>query len=57
MTDYGIECTNKPRGYWVYPQETPLYKQYSLKNDGVLIKKVCGVFETLGERRAGTHLV
>lgn len=44
-------------GYWVYPQETPLYKQYGLKNEGPLIDKICGVFRTLGERRVGTHLV
>ena len=57
LEPYGIQCGNIPIGMWRYPHQSEVYKQNSLKNEASAITKVCGVFETLGEKRAGTHLI
>ena len=48
LSKYGVTVGNKPIGLWKYQlSEEPL----------PLLTKYCGLFETLGERRLGSHLV
>ena len=57
LSEYGIECANRPIGFWEYPRENQIYEQNNIKNESPDIEKICTVFETLGEKRAGTHLI
>ena len=48
LSKYGITVGNRPVGIWRYQlSEEPL----------PLLAKYCGLFETLGERRLGSHLI
>ena len=48
LTKYGVTVGNKQVGLW----------KYQLSDEPLpLLAKYCGLFETLGERRLGSHLV
>lgn len=49
LKQHGYESANKPIGYWKYTGET--------ENTLPLIPKYCGLFETLSEKRVGSHLL
>lgn len=57
LKTFDIECANKPIGYWEYPSKSEVYEKHGLRNDSPDLAKVCTIFETLGEKRAGTHLL
>ena len=53
LRPYGIEVGNRPIGYWKYESDPSQTVKFELP----LIEKYCGVYETLGEKRLGSHLL
>jgi hypothetical protein len=59
----GFICGNKSVGYWEYDgfdEVTSRFGNYigkPLRNECPEVDKYCGVFETLGDKRLGTHLL
>lgn len=47
---------NIPKQIWLYDADFEKSAPSYIKNEYKLISKYCGVFETRGDRRAGTHL-
>jgi len=55
LSKNGFDSTNHPIGFWMYDEiENPIL---GLKNEMKFIDKYCAVFEILGERRWGAHLL
>jgi len=57
LSDKGIQTANHSLGYWVYPKTSKAYKEFNFKNEAKEVAKICSVFQTKCERRAGTHLI
>ena len=50
----GIESANRSLFFYDFSSEVETFK---IGNELPLLKKYCCVFETVGDRRAGTHLI
>lgn len=53
LQPFGLEVGNRPIGYWKYESDPSQTVQFELP----LIEKYCGIYETLGEKRLGSHLL
>jgi hypothetical protein len=53
LQPYGLEVGNRPIGYWKYESDPSETVQFELP----LIEKYCGIYETMGEKRLGSHLL
>ena len=53
LRPHGYEVGNVPIGYWKYTEDSTQTVQFALP----LIPKYCGVYETFGEKRLGSHLL
>ena len=58
---YGIRAANQSLGFWIYDphfdRDLRETKQIQIQNSLPRIPKVCCLFETIGDRRALTHLI
>lgn len=53
----GVNCGNRPVGFYRYPDKLPPTTNTEMKWEAAEIDKHCTVFETLGEKRLGDHLL
>jgi len=49
-----IPSANTPLFFYRFPKDI---SALNLKNEAKLLSKYCCVFETIGDRRVGTHLI
>jgi hypothetical protein len=52
LAPYGVQCGNSPVGVWEYSD-----KISNAVNECPNLKKYCGIFKTLGEKRLATNLI
>lgn len=53
LKSFDVLLGNKPVGFWKYDPNLPV--EAGVFNDGPMIEKYCGIFETLSEKRLGEH--
>lgn len=59
LESYKLKGANQSAGYWEYASVQNINQHLSepLQNSFQIVPKYCGIYETLGDQRLGTHLL